>query len=299
MRERKWVRLSLRQLSLELDKAGHAASPTTISRLLEENDYALRANVKSNEPGSNHPDRNTQFEYIAQKKAEFQAAGMPVISVDTKKKELIGNFKNAGRVWCKEPEQVNGHDFPSQAEGHAVPYGIYELSRNCATVCVGKSADTPEFAVDAIAQWWEMEGKAAYPKADRLLILADAGGSNGARPRLWKKQLQQQLADRLGLTVTVCHYPRGCSKYNPIEHRLFSYISINWAGKPLRQFDTVLNYIRDTTTKTGLKVKAFLNEKIYAKGLKVTDAEMNALNLERSDVCPQWNYTIRPLGVSG
>jgi len=163
---------------------------------------------------------------------------------------------------------------------------------------VGRSADTPEFAVDAIAQWWENDGKAAYPKADRLLILADSGGSNGARPRLWKKQLQKHLADRLGLTVTVCHYPRGCSKYNPIEHRLFSYISINWAGKPLRTFDTVLNYIRDTTTKTGLKVKAYLNEKIYEKGLKVTDAEMKALNLERSAICPQWNYTLRPLGVS-
>jgi len=151
---------------------------------------------------------------------------------------------------------------------------------------------------DSLAQWWEMHGKAAYPNADRLLILADAGGSNGARPRLWKKQLQKHLANRLGLTVTVCHYPTGCSKYNPIEHRLFSYISTNWAGKPLRTFDTVLNYIRDTTTTAGLKVKAFFNEKIYVKGLKVTDAEMNALNLERSDICPQWNCTIRPLGIS-
>ena len=299
MRARKWVRLSLGQLSRELGKAGHAASPTTVRRLLDANRYALRANMKSQEPGSNHPDRNTQFEHIAQRKEEFQAAGLPVISVDTKKKELIGNFKNAGRVWCKAAEQVNGHDFPSQSEGHAVPYGIYDLSRNCGSVCVGRSADTPEFAVDAIVQWWAMEGKAAYPKADRLLILADAGGSNGARPRLWKKQLQKQLADHLGLTVTVCHYPTGCSKYNPIEHRLFSYISINWAGKPLRTFDTVLNYIRDTTTTTGLKVKAFFNEKIYQKGLKVTDAEMKALNLKRSEVCPQWNYTIRPLGSSG
>ena len=298
MRERKWVRLSLRRLSLELGNLGHAVSPMTVSRLLDDNDYGLRANMKSQEPGSHHPERNTQFEYIARKKAEFQEAGLPIISVDTKKKELVGNFKNPGRVWCKAAEQVNGHDFRSQADGQAVPYGIYELSRNCATVCVGKSADTPEFAVDAIAQWWEMHGKAAYPNADRLLILADAGGSNGARPRLWKKQLQKHLADRLGLTVTVCHYPTGCSKYNPIEHRLFSYISTNWAGKPLRTFDTVLNYIRDTTTTAGLKVKAFFNERIYVKGLKVTDAEMNALNLERSDVCPQWNYTIRPLGIS-
>ena len=219
MRERKWVRLSLSQLSLELGKAGYAVSPTTISRLLDENDYALRANMKSQEPGANHPDRNRQFESIAQQKAAFQEAGLPVISVDTKKKELIGNFKNAGRVWCQEAEQVNGHDFPSQSQGHAVPDGIYDLSRNRATVCVGKSADTPEFAVDAIARWWETEGKDAYPKADRLLILADAGGSNGARPRLWKKQLQKHLADRLGLTVTVCHYPRGCSPWRPSPRR--------------------------------------------------------------------------------
>jgi hypothetical protein len=299
MTERKWVRLSLNQLSQALAELGHTLSVTTVSRLLDQSDYALRANVKSQEPGSDHPQRNTQFEYVAQKKAEFHAAGLPIISVDTKKKELIGNFKNAGRTWCKQAEQVNGHDFPSQSEGRAVPYGIYDLTRNCASVFVGRSADTPEFAVDAIAQWWENDGKAAYPKADRLLILADSGGSNGARPRLWKKQLQRHLADRLGLTLSVCHYPTGCSKYNPIEHRLFSFISINWAGKPLRTFDTVLNYIRDTTTKTGLKVKAFLNEKIYEKGLKVTDAEMKALNLERSDICPQWNYTIRPLGVSG
>ncbi len=298
MTGRRWVRLSLSQLSRALGEVDHRVSPTTISRLLDQNHYALRANMKSKEPGSDHPERNTQFEYIAQKKQEFQEAGLPIISIDTKKKELIGNFKNTGCVWCKDAEQVNGHDFPSQSEGRAVPYGIYDLSRNCGSVCVGKSADTPEFAVDAIAQWWEMDGKAAYSTADRLLILADSGGSNGARPRLWKKQLQKHLADRLGLTVTVCHYPRGCSKYNPIEHKLFSYISINWAGKPLRTFDTVLNFIRGTTTKTGLKVKAFFNEKIYEKGLKVTDTEMEALNLERSNICPQWNYTIRPLGVS-
>jgi hypothetical protein len=271
----------------------------TIGRLLKDNDYALRANVKSKEPGSNHPERNTQFEYIKQTKEEFQKKGLPIISIDTKKKELIGNFKNDGCVWGKEAEKVNGHDFPSQSDGRATPYGIYDLFRNCGTVCVGKSADTPEFAVDAIVQWWEMEGKLAYRGADQLLILADAGGSNGARPRMWKKQLQIQLADRLGITITVCHYPTGCSKYNPIEHKLFSFISNNWAGKPLRTFETLLNYLRGTATTTGLKVKAYLNEKIYEKGLKVTDAEMKALNLEHSKVCPQWNYTIRPLGVSG
>lgn len=294
MSEKKWVRLSLGQLSRELSDAGHQASPPTIARLLDDLDYSLMANVKSQEPGSDHPDRNVQFEHIAQKKTQFMQAGWPVISVDTKKKELIGNFKNAGRGWCQQPEQVNGHDFLSQGLGRAVPYGIYDLRHNRGYVYVGRSADTPEFAVDAIVQWWETEGKAAYPQADRLLILADAGGSNGARPRLWKQQLQQQVADRLGLTVTICHYPTGCSKYNPIEHRLFSFISINWAGKPLRTFETMLNCIRETTTTTGLKVKAFLMNRTYAKGQRITDAEMNTLNATRDAVCPNWNYTLQP-----
>jgi hypothetical protein len=293
----KWVRFSLRKLSLEMEKLGYGISLMTLSSLLRENDYSLRANVKSKEPSSNHPERNTQFEYIDQKKQEFKEAGLPMISIDTKKKELIGNFKNAGRVWGEEAEQVNGHDFPSLSSGKATPYGIYDVTRNRGIVCVGKSADTPEFAVDAIVYWWETEGKAEYAGADQLLILADAGGSNGARPRMWKKQLQTQLANRLGVTVTVCHYPTGCSKYNPIEHKMFSSISNNWAGVPLRTFETVLNYIRGTVTTTGLKIKAYLNEKIYEKGLKVTDAEMKALNMVRSKVCPQWNYTIRPHGV--
>lgn len=297
--ECKWIRFSLRPLCQEMMKAGYDMSPMTVGRLLKDNDYALRANVKSQEPSSNHPDRDVQFEYMAKMKGEFQKTALPIISIDTKKKELIGNFKNRGCVWGQQAERVNGHDFSSQSVGRAVPYGIYDINRNCGTVCVGKSADTPEFAVDAIKQWWQMEGKAAYPGAARLLILADAGGSNGARPRLWKKQLQTQLADQLGLTVTLCHYPTGCSKYNPIEHKLFSFISNNWAGVPLRTFETVLNYIRGTVTTTGLTVKAYLNDKIYEKGLKVTDAEMKELNLVRSDVCPQWNYTIQPATASG
>ena len=294
----KWVRFSLRKLCLEMAELGHCISPMTAGRLLRENNYSLRANVKSKEPGSNHADRNTQFEYIEQKKKEFKEMGLPIISVDAKKKELIGNFKNAGRTWGKEAEQVNGHDFSSQSDGKATPYGIYDVIRNCGTVCVGKSADTPEFVVDAIIYWWETEGKAGYAGADQLLILADAGGSNGARPRMWKKQLQIELANRLGITVTVCHYPTGCSKYNPIEHKMFSHISSNWAGVPLRTFETALNYIRGTVTTTGLKIKAYLNEKIYEKGLKVTNVEMKALNLVRSKVCPQWNYTIYPADVS-
>jgi hypothetical protein len=293
MSERKWVRWSLGQLSRQLQAADQGASPPTIGRLLDDLGYALRANVKSKEPGSDHPDRDRQFRHIAEKKRHFLQAGWLVISVDTKKKELVGNFKNAGRLWCQQPEHVNGHDFLSQGLGRAVPYGINDLGHNRGYVYVGQSADTPEFAVDAIAQWWDTEGKVAYPEADRLLILADAGGSNGTRPRLWKQQLQVRLADRLGLTVTVCHYPTGCSKYNPIEHKLFSFISINWAGKPLRSFQTVLNFIRDTTT-TGLKVKAFLTDRTYAKGLRVTDAEMRALNLIRDATCPDWNYTLEP-----
>ena len=294
MSEKKWVRLSLGQLSQQLQAADQSASPPTIARLLDDLDYALRANVKSKEPGSEHPDRDRQFQHIAEEKRHFLEAGLPVISVDTKKKELIGNFKNPGRVWCQQPEQVNGHDFLSQGLGRAVPYGIYDLKLNQGYVYVGQSADTPEFAVDAIVQWWESDGKGGYPDAERILILADAGGSNGARPRRWKQQLQEQLADRLGLTVTVCHYPTGCSKYNPIEHKLFSFISINWAGKPLRTFETVVNYIRETTTTTGLKVKAVLTNRTYAKGQRVTDAEMNSLNLTRDATCPDWNYTLQP-----
>jgi hypothetical protein len=294
MSEKKWARASLRQLSRELGQAGHAASAPIVGRLLGKLGFGLRANQKSEEAGSNHPDRDTQFSYIAKRKAALITAGEPVISVDTKKKDLIGNFKNAGQAWGTEAERVNVHDFPSAADGRAVPYGIYDVAKNRGWVMVGQSADTPEFAVDAIASWWEEEGRKSYPGAKRLLILADGGGSNGARSRVWKQQMQEQMADRLGVEVTVCHYPRGCSKYNPIEHRLFSFISLNWAGKPLRSFEAMLGLIRATTTKAGLKVKATLNEKVYAKGRRVSEAEMKALDLERHEVCPEWNYTIRP-----
>jgi hypothetical protein len=294
MSAKRWVRASLRWLSQELGQGGHAASAPTVGRLLRKLGFGLRANLKSEEAGSNHPDRDTQFGYIARRKAAFVTAGEPVISVDTKKKEMIGNFKNAGQAWGAQAEQVKVHDFPSEAEGRAVPYGIYDVAKNRGWVVVGQSADTPEFAVEAIVSWWEEEGLQSYPGAKRLLILADSGGSNGARSRVWKQRVQEQLADRLGVEVTVCHYPRGCSKYNLIEHRLFSFISLNWAGKPLRSFEVMLGFIRNTTTKAGLKVKAVLNEKVYAKGRRVSDAEMKTLNLERHEVCPEWNYTIRP-----
>ena len=232
--------------------------------------------------------------HIEEQKQDHREAHMPIISVDTKKKDLIGDFKNAGRDWCQDAELVKVHDFPSEALGRSVPYGVYDLERNRGYVRVGTSADTPQFAVEAIRAWWETEGAGAYPTAEGLLILADGGGSNGWRPRVWKQQLQEQLCDRFGLTVTVCHYPTGCSKWNPVEHRLFGPISLNWAGHPLRTWETMLAYLRGTTTETGLSVTAELHEAVYQKGQKVSNAEMAQLNLEPHQVCPQWNYTLRP-----
>lgn len=294
MSGQKWVRSSLRQLSTRLRDAGHAVRPPTVGRLLEDMGYALHVNAKKVEASAAHVDRNAQFEHIAAQRQTFEAAGWPIISVDTKKKELIGNFKNPGQAWSREAEPVNVHDFPQDALGRAVPYGLYDLLHNRGTVYVGSSADTPQFAVEALTRWWATEGRAAYPHADRLLILADAGGSNGCRPRQWKYQLQEQVSDRFGLTVTVCHYPTGCPKWNPIEHRLFSHISLNWAGKPLRTWDTILGYIHGTTTSTGLKVQAFLHAGVYETGQRVAEVEMQQLNLERHSICPDWNYTMRP-----
>jgi hypothetical protein len=291
--DQKWVRSSLQQLSDDLQAAGHAISPTTVARLLKDQDYSLKVNVKK-EAGKAHPDREKQFRYLEEQKQAFLAAGQPVISVDTKKKELIGNFANAGQAWCREAERVNVHDFRQEAVGRAVPYGIYDLRFNRGWVSVGESADTPRFAVDAIGAWWSQEGRAAYPEATTLLVLADSGGSNGCQPRAWKGQIQEQLADRLGLTVTVCHYPTGCSKWNPIEHRLFGYISLNWAGKPLRSFARMVGLIRGTRTRKGLQVRASVLHGDYPKGETVSNAEMKRLDLERHRVCPRWNYTIRP-----
>jgi hypothetical protein len=294
MSAQKWVRSSLRQLSKRLVAAGHRISPPTVGGLLRKLGYGRHANAKEVEGNPAHPDRNAQFEHIKAERQRFAEAGLPMISVDTKKKELIGNFKNAGQTWSQKPEAVNVHDFPRDALGRAVPYGIHDLLNNQGTVYVGSSADTPQFAADVIRRWWEANGRATFPDASELLILADAGGSNSYRSRVWKQQLQAQLCDRFGLAVTVCHYPTGCSKWNPIEHRLFSHISINWAGQPLRTWDIALACIRGTTTETGLKVQAFLQPGVYETGQKVPDAEMETLNLERHPVCPQWNYTLRP-----
>jgi DDE family transposase len=294
MSEQKWVRRSLRALSEELGQAGHDASAPTVSRLLKKHDYSLRVNAKAKESSSQHPERDTQCRSMETQQQSCAASGDPYISGDTKKKALIGNFKNAGQAWCQEAEAVNVHDFLSDALGRVSPYGIFDMKRNEGVVYVGKAADTPEFAVEAITRWWQEYGQAAYPEATRLLILADAGGSNGCRPRLWKEQLQSQLSDALGLSVTVCPYPTGCSKWHPIEHRLLSQMSINWAGKPLRTFETMLGLIRGTTTQSGLKVVAHMLEGVFEKGKKVTDAVMKTLNMTRHETCPQWNYTIHP-----
>jgi transposase len=295
MSDRRWVRCSTRQLSKWLKEEGHPASSTVVRRLLKEMGYSLKANErKQGLSRPNCPERDEQFRYIASQREAFIAAGWPVISVDTKKKELVGNFRNNGKTWCKKAEAVDEHDFPSAAECRAVPFGVYELIRNKGHVYVGVSNDTPEFAVVSIAKWWEQEGKAAYPLANRLLILADDGGSNGCRARAWKCNLQALVSDRFGLTLTVCHYPTGCSKWNPVEHRLFSQISRNWAGQPLRSLEIMLGYIRGTRTETGLVVTAHLDEGFYKKSVPYCPKDVDQLCLKTHDVCPQWNYTINP-----
>ncbi len=264
-----------------------------LARLLKDRHFRLRANRKERE-GAAPQERDQQFVYLLAQRQAFQEAGQPVVSVDTKKKELVGPFKNAGRLWCQEAVAVNVHDFGSQGVGKAVPYGIYDLTKNQGTVYVGCSADTAEFAVDNLAHWCQHEMPTRYPEATCLLIHADCGGSNGARCRLWKEQLQTKICDRFGLEVTVCHYPTGCSKWNPIEHRLFSEISKTWAGCPLTSFETILSYLRATKTATGLGVAAHLVTQVYQKGIEVAEEVMASLNLTPHATGPQWNYTIRP-----
>jgi len=291
--EQTWVRSSTRRLRDKLRKKGHRVGHCTVHRLLRKLGFSLRANRKRR-GSSQCPGRDEQFRYIAAQRERFRQSGLPSISVDTKQKELIGEFQKPGKTWCKKAAEVNDHDFTSMAECRAVPFGIYDMLRNEGHVTVGTSNDTPEFAVGAIARWWEHEGCAAYPRAVELLILVDCGGTNGARCKAWKLNLQERLCDRFGLTVTVCHYPPGCSKWNPIEHRLFSQISINWAGKPLKTLGVMLGYIRGTTTSTGLKVKAYLDEGTYRKGQKVSREAMDGLDIKHHETCPEWNYTIRP-----
>ncbi len=293
MTSSKWLNCRLRDIQEQLAAQAHDVSLPVISRLLRAHDYSLRGNRKDLD-GSQKPERNQQFQHIRAERAAHQERGQPRISVDTKKKELIGDFKNAGQIWCQEAEKVKVHDFPSTAVGRAVPYGIYDLQHNCATVYVGQSADTPTFAVDNLVCWCQTELRERYPDATELFIEADAGGSNGYRSRVWKRDLQTKIADAFGLTVTVCHYPTGTSKWNPIEHRVFSEISKTWAGCPLRTFDVMLGYLNDTKTQTGLSVQAHWVTQTYKTGVKVPDAEMEALNIEPHAVCPQWSYTISP-----
>lgn len=283
------MRSRLRGLS---DALGRRACPTTIGRLLRQEKYGLRSHRKVLHKGKPHAQRDQQFRYLAAQRDEFRRTGDPRISVDAKKKELIGDFKNAGQSWRREAQEVNAHDFPQDAECRASQYGIYDPQRNEGHVCVATSADTPEFAVDAIADWWRLH-QPDYPQAKRLMIEADGGGSNAARSRGFKKGLQD-LADSSGLEISVCHYPPGTSKWNPIEHRLFSQITATWAGYVLSTLAVLLGFIRRTTTRTGLKVTATQFQKTYVTRQRVSNADFKAIRIKRHDTCPQWNYTIHP-----
>jgi Rhodopirellula transposase DDE domain len=294
MRPLLWTTRSLRNLSHELARQGHQVCPTVVGDLLRGIGYSLQANSKTRE-GDRHIDRDGQFEYLNAQAKVFLASHEPIISVDTKKKELVGNFKNNGREWRPKgrPEAVNIHDFIDPKLSRAVPYGVYDIANNAGWVSVGTDHDTTSFAVNAIRRWWRAMGKKRHPKARRLMISADGGGSNGHRVRLWKVELQK-LADQLGLAITVCHLPPGTSKWNKIEHRLFSFITINWRGKPLRSYRTVVQLIAATTTDAGLQVRAELDDHKYPKGVKVSDSQLAAVNLSRHDFHGDWNYTISP-----
>ncbi len=291
----RWTCKSTHALSAEMfTRYGIRVSDKTVAKLLKEHDYSLQAPSKSVE-GKQHPDRNAQFEHINAKADACIERGVPVISVDTKKKELIGNFKNGGREWQPqgEPELVDVHDFPSDAIGKAIPYGIYDLASNDGFVSVGVDHDTPTFAVTSIEAWWKHVGQPRYPDAREIFITADAGGSNGHRPRMWKAELQR-LADKLDLAIHVSHFPPGTSKWNKIEHRLFSFISINWRGRPLRTYETIINLIGNTTNRGGLVVSARLDRRRYPIGKKISAKEFRALKIERDDFHGDWNYVVKP-----
>jgi Rhodopirellula transposase DDE domain len=297
VRGTKWTRKTLRTLVKELRRKKFHVGRETVRRLLYQADYALRANRKEGSKRQD-ADRDRQMRYVARQRRAFLKAKKPVISVDCKKKELIGNFKNPGRTWRQAPRRVLATDFPSDAEGKAIPYGVYEVARNRGFVGVGVSHETAEFAVSVIRRWWQQEGQTAYPQAAELLIQADGGGANAADSWLWKWELQQ-LADETGLTIVVNHYPTSASKWNWIEHRLFNHISANWAGEPLGRYETVLKFIRTTTTAAGLCCSAYLDRKHYLTGLTLTSEQKQAIRLKKGRVLPKWNYTIRPHAHSG
>jgi len=292
----RWTCKSVRRLAEELQQEGHAVSYQTVAELLHALDYSLQANQKMLE-GSQHADRDAQFQHINRKAQNYLKQGEPVISVDTKKKELVGDFKNGGREWQikGQPEQVRVHDFEIREpeKGKVAPYGVYDLGRNVGWVSVGVDHDTAAFAVESIRRWWRGMGRPSYPKAKRLLITADSGGSNGARVRLWKWTLQQ-FADETGLEISVCHFPPGTSKWNKIEHRLFSFISQNWRGKPLISHEVIINLIAATTSKAGLAVKSELDSNTYPAGIKISDQQMAELRLKRDAFHGDWNYKLLP-----
>jgi hypothetical protein len=291
----RWTAKGTRRLAQELGRRGHTVSPRTVAGLLQRDlGYNLQVTQKTRE-GRNHPDRNAQFEYINRRVREQQRQGQPVISVDTKKKELVGDFANAGREWQPrgQPEKVRSHDFKDKNLGKVAPYGVYDMANNQGWVSVGTDHDTPAFAVATIRQWWYRMGRPLYPTARQLLVTADAGGSNGHRPRLWKLELQR-LADESGLQIAVCHFPPGTSKWNKIEHRMFCHITRNWRGRPLVSHETIISLIANTTTERGLKIRARLDRRSYPKGIVVTDEQLASLHLTRAKFHGDWNYTILP-----
>lgn len=291
----KWTSKTSRNIVDELNQKGLNTSHTTVCNILNELEYSLKSNKKFLSTTQN-PDRDEQFKYINKVVSRFSKDENPVISVDTKKKELVGNFKNSGKVWKKKNELdiVYDHDFRSLAQGVAIPYGAYDVKKNEGVVNIGISADTAEFAVNSVYQWWKICGRKRYPNATRLLICADGGGSNGSRNRLWKSCLQD-LANKVGLDITVCHYPPGTSKWNKIEHRMFSFISLNWKGIPLKNYETIIKLISGTKTKSGLKIKAKLDKHTYSKGIKISDEDFDKLNLKYHKKYSKWNYTIKQM----
>jgi Rhodopirellula transposase DDE domain/Winged helix-turn helix len=290
----KWSHRTTAKIAAEIrQQYGIDISPNTVARLLHQMDYSLRVNQKK--LATDHSaDRNLQFDYINDSRHRFQRGHLPLISVDSKKRELVGNFSNRGTRWVHSPRLVYDHDFRTDARGIALPYGIYDPRANRGSIVVGVSHDTPAFAVHAIAHWWRREGLLSYPRSRQLLILADTGGSNNCRYRTWKTELQTQLANPFHLTVTVAHYPTGTSKWNPIEHRLFSEISKNWAGEPLDSYQKILNFIRTTSTKTGLSVSAYLDRRRYQTEAIPTPEQLRLLRLCPHDILPKWNYSIKP-----
>lgn len=290
----KWTRKTTDKIAFELKRQGILVCANTVGKLLKKLDFSLKVNHKKNEmnPKLDPNDRDQQFKYIAKTREYFMKNNHPVISVDGKKKELVGNFKNAGAIYCREAENVNVYDYPSDAEGKGAPYGIYDILANTGTVFVGTSYDTPSFAVESIESWWNMVGKANSVNSSKVLILADGGGSNSSRSRVWKYELQEKICSKHEVDITVCHYPPGCSKWNPIEHRLFSAISDNWRGVPLRSYEVMLNHIKTTKNSKGLKVGAHLVTKHYEKGKKISDKQMASLKIKRHETFPNWNYTL-------